>query len=204
MSPLVTHNFRVSRRVVVTLGADVEITPVNNGGFFECELTPKRASRDRDGSPQSGGAYTMRYWKSPLTFYEDPLRSGDRFNTMDGVEWEVLSLAEDQLTGTQSGLQVTEVLPVLVLYPVTGDLQELGGASVTSGVRFALWQPSEGHRDTGTYTTFSAQAPIEHWEDLQPNRQLLVGTLVYKIVATEMNWVEARVDMTLRKAGLAA
>lgn len=202
MSPLLTHNFRVSRRVVVTLGADVTITPVVDSGYFECELTPKKPARDRDGSPQSGGAYIMRYWKSPVTFYEDALRSGDRFNTMDGVEWEVLSLAEDQLTGTQSGLQVTEVLPVLVLYPVTGDLQELGGASVTPGVKFALWQPAEGHRDTGTYTTFSAHAPIEHWEDLQPNRQLVVGTIVYKIVTVEMNWVEARVEMELRKAGL--
>lgn len=199
---LFTDKIKITRRVTVADDGVAIVTSVAGSPQFEAELTPPRlrATPPRPGSPQSIGVFTLRYWKSPVSFYGDPLQAGDRFSAK-GNEWEVLKDAEDILVGLRSGIQQTQVLPITLLYPFQAVLEEMGGDEVEPNVRVAIWDPAEVHEDTGTYRNYRGQVAVEYRNLVRNNRVLAIGDQNYKITASEFDLVDRRVYMNLRKAG---
>lgn len=202
--PLFTDQFKVLRRVTLDDTGAVVIGDFSNSPYFEAELTPPRFKLvRRPSSPQELGMWTMMYWKSVVSFYPDALQAGDRIQAR-GNDWEVLSDAKDILQGMQSGVQMTQVLPLTILYPFVFELQELGGATVREDVRAALWDPDERHQPTGTYRDYEGQCGIEHADVVQANRQLTIGEVSYKITTAEVDLTAKRVNLGLRLAGIKA
>jgi hypothetical protein len=201
--PLRTDHIRITRRVTVSEERVITVTPVVDSPYFEVEITPPSLRQAvRSTSPQDTARYNLRYWKSPVAFYEEPLNAGDRF-TSRGAEWEVLSDAENVLTGTQAGVQFCQVMPITLLYPHVGDVQEIGGTLVEPDIRLALWSPSETHRESGgNYRDFSAQAPIEHRAAVSTNNQLVIGTNSFKILESNINYKQMHMELSIRKQGL--
>lgn len=200
--PLFTDKIRITRRVTVEDDGVATVTPVVDPALFDAELTPPRlrSSPPRPGSPQSIGVFTLRYWKSPVSFYAASLQAGDRFEAK-GNEWEVLKDAEDILVGMRAGIQMTQALPLTILYPFQAKLEEMNEVEVDPDVRVAIWEPAETHQDTGTYHNYRGQVPIEFRNQVRNNRVLSIGDQKFKITTSEFDLVDRRVYVDLRKAG---
>lgn len=200
---LLTDYIRITRRVTTDLDRTVVVESVTTP-FFEVELTPPhpRAAK-RAVAPQDFGVFTVRYWKSPVAFWEDSFKAGDRFSAR-GKEWEVLANASETLVGMQSGVETTQAMPVDMLYPFIGELQKIGGEMIEANIRLALWSPREDHRDTGNFRDFEGQIPIEYHDQLETNQQFLIGTRTYKVMESNINQEQMHLDISVRLAGIHA
>ena len=202
---LFTDKIKITRRVSVEDDGVAIVESVAGSPWFDAELTPPRlrSAPPRPGSPQSVGVFTLRYWKSPVSFYADSLQAGDRFQAK-GNEWEVLQDAKDVLIGMRAGVQLTQCLPITLLYPFQCSLQEMDGIEVEPNVRVAIWDPSEDHLDTGSYKNYDGQVAVEYRNLVRTNRALAIGDQKYKITTSEFDLSDRRVYLQLRRAGRAA
>jgi hypothetical protein len=106
--------------------------------------------------------------------------------------------------GSPTGIEFCQVLPLEVLYPYSGYIRGQDRTELVSYVIFAMWSGDETARDTGTYRDWDAEAPIEFRNFLRANHNINLGNDWYKITSAVVNYDEPRVNLTLRRAGVAS
>lgn len=200
MTLILPHRGQVIRRVSAELG---NITVVDLPlGEFRCNLVSpdKDTSPELDESPRELSPYKLQFGPDPLTSVVDaPQHAGERV-VVGAVTYELLGHPRQIKSGRRSIGQEVALLPIDVLYPLRGSIQERASDPPGVEVDLAMWLPSEEVRERGSYETYEAEAPIHHKDVLGPNKFLLSATgQRFHISRCYVTYSGPRVRMTLRK-----
>lgn len=185
-----------------------EFTVVDeNGVSFMCSLDPPRISRPTDGSPRDRQPYVMRWRAGLLGPGSGHPEAGWRVSLTRPLStrpyetdvYELLSDPQEARTGAMAMGVQADVAPVNSLYPYEAELQEQDGTAVQD-IRVALWSEREDHQNTGTYESFSGEAPVEFANMLGTNRRLDIGGKRYRITSSIVDFEGPRVKFDARRA----
>lgn len=152
-------------------------------------------------SPRELGPWRLRWrggFQAPKNAVPGP---GDRFIHRT-VLFEITSPARIVDEG-RPGIETYEVRCQMIeeLYPVVGELQEMDGTALFSGVRFSVYRGDESHVDQGTYESFDGETTVEWQPVIKMNRQLAYATWIYRIVTVELNPIGRYIRLGLRRSG---
>ncbi len=186
----------LTRMAAVSNVFDSAVTPVaiNFSGRVYPPSEPGDPG-DTDAAP--------RAWRNPHLLWYKPgqlasaIKAGDRFDSK-GVSWEALSATHGKRAGLQVLVNEVRCLPVNLMYPITAQLQNIGGLAIQQ-VAIAAWQTAEAASDRGSYKDLSAEASVDlHVALAVANRQLRFGNRTYRISDVVIVTNQPYVRMTLR------
>ncbi len=183
---------KVTRSVIVATDRTFAVVDSDGAEFMVNVSRPSQHSGS-DGSPRELDPFLIRWSggvmglssQGPKAGYRlyltNPLHPGD-YMTHD-VTYELLADPQEIRFGNNPwGAEVPAHL-VPILYPYQATLKEQDGTEV-SPVEVALWSNREDHQNTGTYESFSGEAPIEFHSELGDNRRLDIGGDRYRITSS--------------------
>ena len=91
-------------------------------------------------------------------------------------------------------------LPVEYLYPLDGILSDMDGNPI-GNMQLAIWGAAETHDvRAGEFEDYQGEAPIEYAASLMRNVDIMVGTIRYRVLASETDLNIACARLRLRKA----
>lgn len=180
----------------ISYNNDVVLVDDGDHGFLFVGLTPSTDLATLGGEPRDLPSATLRH-SSGLLGPSAPLRAGERLE-VDGVAWELIDDGKQIRSGGRSIVMEYRALKVDDLFPLTGDLTEMGGAPVDQ-IRFSAWAASEETNERGVYDDYDAEAPAEFMSALKRNRVITTASARYKITSTAPDLSPPRVRMRLRR-----
>ena len=181
---------QVTRQVVVAPDRTFAVVDSNGVTFMVGMSTPSRYSSS-DASPRELDPFILR-WRSGLLGLGNQPRAGWRFHLTNpinpsdhthDVTFELLSDPQEIKFGNSPWGTEVPAQVVTTLYPYEATLKEQDGTAV-SPVGVALWSNREDHENTGTYESFSGEAPIEFHSELGDNRRLDIGGERYRLTSS--------------------
>jgi len=189
----------VTRRVLSEDMYNPIVTAVSTP--FVGRVYPAREG-DTAGAADASPRTTLKphiLWYKPVAL-ASPIFAGDRFTTADGVNWEALTPAHGKRAGMTVLVYEVRCQKVTRLYPISAQLQEIGGA-VVGNMSIAAWQSGQSELGRGSYQDLAAEAPIEAYTALRvANRQLAFGGKAYRINNVTLSSDQPYVRLTLRGA----
>ncbi len=171
---------------------------------FKCALLPPKAASTpaADAAPRASANRSVMYWmaKNIKGQAQPAYTAGARFD-VDGMSYELVSGSRALRIAQRIHAYHAEVLPVVTLWPLTAQLQELGGVVVEANVPVAIWEGAgEVQRGRGMYDDIEAEAPPEFLAELEHrNRQLVLGGYTYRIKSALPHFQQPHVQMRLTR-----
>lgn len=193
----------VVRTVVVAEDRSVVVTPVTAPKFMVGVSVPSRFSSN-DSSPRERDPYILR-WRGGI-LGPSSIKAGYRIQVSNPLApsytngiMELLADPREIRAGNSIvGVEVPALL-VTELYPYEGTLKEQDATEV-GPVGVALWSNREDHENTGTYESFSGEAPIEFHLELGNNRRLDLGGERYRLTSSITDFEGPRVKFEAIRA----
>lgn len=149
--------------------------------------------------PRQNPPATLRH-ASGLTGPTLDLRAGDRVSLLSYGVYELLDSGVQLTTGQRIVGVEFAALPVAVLYPLSGIISDMDG-NPQGDMILGIWSPVESHNvAAGEYEDYLGLAPVEFGMSLMRNVDIMVGTVRYRILASETDLNTMAVNLQLRKA----
>ena len=187
---------RVVRRVSVSAQRSVGVADVPEQVFRAALSPPGDFSLSTQDSPRENPSATLR-WRSGPFGPTPPPQAGARID-VDGRVYEALAGPLELRHGSRVVGYELPVMPVNLLYPLTGTLVQQDGVAIIPAMSLALWETSDDHADRGEYLNFDGEAPPEYAADFMRNRALMVGTERHVITSALVDATGPRVRFSTR------
>lgn len=193
-------------RVVTVVNGVPSIDDSPNQPPFWCSLsqsgTPrgfKYVSTATALGPRQNPPATLRH-ASGLTGPALDLRAGDRVSMGSSGVYELLDSGVQLTTGQRIVAVEFACLPIAVLYPLSGIISDMNGNPL-GDIILGVWSPVESHNvAAGEYEDYLGEAPVEFGSSLMRNVDIMVGTVRYRVIASETDLNTMSVSLQLRKA----
>jgi len=192
--------FTLNKSVRRVLRLD-DLSPVEcEDEWFLAELQGPTSRQTKRPEARRGPSSTLRFKRGQLWPDDYKLKAAERVQVKNSV-WELLEDPRPVVVGTHTVGWEVRVMDVDELYPRIALVEGLGDTEI-GAVSLDLFSPDQDHRETGTYTNYEADAPIEHRDVLERNRQIRLGDQVFKITSAVVDLDVPHLRIGLRKAGI--